>query len=102
MRLFIFIAPILAYAQFCQVEEFGVGTGTITLHNGDKTTQEIMISDSATCFAGLRTEINSNSTRTFSIADEAYLCVGTGGGGVPVKDGASYTIHGGSVSPGSY
>ncbi|MFT7519452.1 MAG: hypothetical protein ACI9MC_001594, partial [Kiritimatiellia bacterium] len=35
MRLFVLIAPIVAFAQFCQVEEFGVGTGSITLHNSD-------------------------------------------------------------------
>jgi len=86
------------FAQLCAVEEIGLGTGNITVHNGDDVTHEIVVSDSADCFAGMRTEIGSNVTRDFSVGDNTFFCVGKSGG-VTVKDGQRYVIRGGAVGP---
>jgi hypothetical protein len=85
-------------ASFCAVEEFGLGDGIVTIHNADRERHRLTVSDSASCFSGLRTELNSSSTRTFPIDERgAYLCVGDGGG-VRLENGARYTIRGGAVS----
>lgn len=97
MRILLLSLPALLFAQLCEVEEFGLGDGRITVHNSDQERHPLTVSDTATCFAGLRTDLNGNSTRTFDIdEDGAYLCVGEGGG-VRVEDGARYTIRGGAV-----
>lgn len=99
MRLLLFIAPIAFIAQLCEVEEFGLGSGSITVHNADATALEIMVSDKPNCFAGMRTELGPNTTRTFDIDENgAFFCVGAGGG-VSVTNGGSYEIRGGALGP---
>lgn len=99
VRLLLFVAPIAFIAQLCQVEEFGLGSGSITVHNADSAALEIVVSDTASCFAGMRTELGPNTTRVFSIDENgAYFCVGEGGG-VAVANGGSYEIRGGALGP---
>ena len=99
MRLLILVAPIAFIAQLCEVEEFGLGNGAITVHNADATTLEIVVSDKPNCFAGMRTELGANTTRVFNIdEDGAFVCVGEGGG-VAVANGGSYEIRGGALGP---
>jgi hypothetical protein len=86
------------FAQLCMVEEIGLGTGNITVHNDDDGTHEIVVSDTPDCFAGMRTEIGANVTRDFSVGENTYFCVGKSGG-VSVKDGQRYIIRGGAVGP---
>lgn len=98
MRLLLFILPAVPFLDLCAVEEFGLGDGEITVHNGDSQRWPLRVSDTPTCFAGLQTDLNGNSTRTFPIAEEgSYLCVGQGGG-VRVENGKRYTIRGGAVA----
>lgn len=99
MRILALVVPVAFLAQLCQVEEFGLGNGSITVHNDDGTTHEIMVSDSATCFAGMRTELHGNTTRQFDIDENgAFFCVGESGG-VAVQNGGSYVVRGGAIGP---
>ncbi|TVQ88739.1 MAG: hypothetical protein EA397_16210 [Deltaproteobacteria bacterium] len=98
MRWLLVMLPAISLGELCAVEEFGLGDGEITVHNGDGQRWPLTVSDTPTCFAGMKTDLNGNSTRTFPIAEEgAYLCVGQGGG-VRVEDGRRYTIRGGAVA----
>ncbi len=86
-------------SDLCATEEIGLGSGTITVHNDDDVNHEIMVSDSATCFAGMRTELGPNTTRAFSIDEAgAFFCIGEGGG-AQVQDGRRYVIRGGALAP---
>ena len=86
-------------SQCFAVEEFGVGTGSITVHNDNDKPIEVMVSDTNTCFAGLRASLGANTTRQFDVAEQAFLCVGpNASAGTAVTDGNSYEIRGMAVS----
>ena len=99
MRLVLAAIPAILFGQFCAVDEIGIGSGSIVVHNDDASTHEIVVSDNAKCVVGLHTEMRPNSTRDFPIDEGgAFFCV-DGGGGVAVKNGGRYVVRGGAVSP---
>ncbi|MFK7930856.1 MAG: hypothetical protein AB8H79_21915 [Myxococcota bacterium] len=99
MRLLLLALPGIAMAAMCEVDEIGVGSGLITVHNDDSVTHEIVVSDNAKCVIGMRTELRPNTTRTFDIDENgAFFCVG-GAGGTAVQNGQRYTVRGGAVGP---
>lgn len=99
MKIVLAVLPAILFAELCAVDPgIGMGSGMITVHNGDDNTHEIVVSDNALCNIGLKGELHGDTTRTYDIDEKgAYFCVG-GGGGVKVENGGSYIIRGGAMS----
>jgi hypothetical protein len=81
----------------CVIEEFGVGSGTIHVHNDDSAPVDLLIADSTTCFAGTRSSVQPQAIRSFSVAEEAYVCLDEKPPAIKVVDGARYAIRGGAL-----
>lgn len=99
MRFVLAMIPALIFADLCTVDPgIGMGSGLITVHNGDNQTHEITVSDTPQCTIGMKGELHGDTTRTYDIDENgAYFCVGEGGG-VKVENGGSYIIRGGAMS----
>lgn len=98
MRLSLAVIALLSFTA-CEMEEIGTGSGSINVRNADDGTTAVLIADTKDCFAGLRGSVNSKSTRMFDVGDDSYLCVNETKPGYPVKNGGSYVISGGALSP---
>ena len=89
----------LCLAECLLPQEIGSGAaGSITIHNGDAAEVHLRLADTPDCFAGLQADLGPNTTRSFDIAEEAYLCVGPDAkGGMRVQDGVDYEVRGGAA-----
>jgi len=98
VRVLLLILPVFGFAQLCQGEQgIGMGSGSITVHNSDNDTHEVVISDDPKCVVGYRSELHGDTTRQYDIAEEgAYMCIGEGGG-MRVENGGSYAVRGGAL-----
>ena len=93
-KLFVVVGLCLLVA--CETEEFGVGLNSITVRNEDGAAREVLIADSSTCFAGIRSTVQNKTTRMFDVSDEAFICLN--GGGVKTTPGSTYVIKGGALT----
>lgn len=94
---FAIFALIPSINECLAIEEIGVGDGLITVENNDGEAVDVLITDNDTCTVGLNSTVQSNTTRSFDIAEGAYLCIGERAH--PVKDGEKYVIEGGALAP---
>ena len=99
-RLAILSAVALAAITLaCGVEDIGVGSGSIDIHNDDAVAVELLISDSPDCGLGMHSSLESGSTRDFPVGDDSYVCIGETPPGIRVQDGGQYTIRDGTLVP---
>ena len=97
MRLLLAAVPAMLFAQLCATEGIGMGSGMITVHNGDNDDYPLTVSDTPECVVGLKSHIEGDTTKTYDIAEEgAYVCIGERGG-MKVENGGSYQIRGGAL-----
>jgi len=82
----------------CKVEEIGGGDGTIYVRNDGDDEVEVMIADTEDCFAGLRSSVNTSTTRMFSVGESSYLCIDEKPPGHKVEDGKRYVLADGVLS----
>jgi hypothetical protein len=94
-----FTTIVLTISLACAVEEIGIGSGSVDIHNSDSAAVELLISDSPECGLGMHSSLESGSTRDFSVGDNTYVCVGEHPPGVQVEDGGRYEIRGGTLVP---
>ena len=92
-------ALVLAISLACAVEEIGVGSGSVDIHNAGSAAVELLISDSPECGLGMHSSLESGSTRDFSVGDDTYVCIGENPPGIRVEDGGKYEIRGGTLVP---
>jgi len=98
IRLVLAVIPVVAFAQLCEpVEGIGMGSGSITVHNNDNDTHEVVISDDPSCTVGYRSELHGDTTRMYDVAETgSYMCI-AGRGGMKVENGGSYVVRGGAL-----
>ncbi len=102
MRQFIPLAATLLVVTIslaCAVEEIGMGSGSVDIHNSDSAAVTLLISDSPDCGLGMHSSLESGSTRDFSVGDDTYVCIGETPPGIRVEDGGKYEISGGTLVP---
>lgn len=93
------VAVLVTLSLACGVEEIGVGSGSIDIHNDDATAVDLLISDSPDCGLGMHSSLESGSTRDFPVGDNSYVCVGETPPGIRVENGGRYTLRGGTLVP---
>ncbi len=102
MRQYIPIAAtlfVLTISLACAVEEIGMGSGSVDIHNSESAAVTLLISDSPECGLGMHSSLESGSTRDFSVGDDTYVCIGENPPGIHVEDGGRYEIRGGTLVP---
>ncbi|MBN2798802.1 MAG: hypothetical protein JXX28_06590 [Deltaproteobacteria bacterium] len=88
---------LLTALTACDVEEIGMGDGSITVVNEDTQEVRLLISDNDQCVIGMHSSVNTSTRRVFSIGETSYVCLGEKAPGVAVENGKTYAIKGGKL-----